>query len=203
MSRLDEFDVVIRRKNGKVIAGIPSLGLYAAAGDTAAALDALEVRKRSYQADLEEAGVADSLDVDNRMASTPAARARPGELRLFALKSVILLGLITGSIVLVGGLLAFKVDETIDRTLYTVRTQLGPLTSAKIGGPQFWSKISSELDRAADPNNNLPADKQEKLLANIRALVNRARPFVAEVAPLFAGLRSPDAQAGGQNCSRP
>ena len=33
MSRFDELDVVIRRKNGKVSAGIPQLGLFAKAHD--------------------------------------------------------------------------------------------------------------------------------------------------------------------------
>ena len=203
MSRLDELDVVIRRKNGKVVAGIPSIGLYASASDPAAAFAALEARKIAYEADLEEAGLAESIDVDNRPATAPKAKASSGGLGLFALKSVIIVGLITAAVILAGGLLALKVDETIDRTVYAVRMQLAPLANTKIGGSQFWSKVSSELDRAASANNNIPPEQQEKLLANIRVLVNRARPFVAEMAPLFSAPPASDSQACTQSCPRP
>ena len=41
MSRVDELDVVIRHKGGKVIAGIPQIGLYAKGDDVNVALAAL------------------------------------------------------------------------------------------------------------------------------------------------------------------
>jgi hypothetical protein len=44
----------------------------------------------------------------------------------------------------------------------------------------------------ANPNNGLAAEKQQKLLSNIRAIVTRVRPFVAEVAPLFSAPRPQD-----------
>ena len=42
MSRIDELDIVIRHKGGKVVAGIPQLSLYAKADDIHAAVTALE-----------------------------------------------------------------------------------------------------------------------------------------------------------------
>src|SRR6266550_3496227 len=107
MSQLDELDVVIRRKGGKVIAGIPSVGLYASADTVAAALAALEARKTAYQSDLEEAGFTADTAIPNRAMAAPPATARPvrGDLRSFALKSLIAIGLVTAAIVLVGTLL--------------------------------------------------------------------------------------------------
>src|SRR5438477_9874333 len=110
MSKLDELDVVIRRKGRKVIAGIPSVGLYASADTVAAALDALEARKTAYQSDLEEAGFTADIEIPDRATTAPMAIARsvPGDVRSFALKSLIAIGLITAAIVLVGTLLVSK-----------------------------------------------------------------------------------------------
>ena len=202
MSQLDELDIVIRRKGGKVIAGIPSVGLYASAGTVAAALDALEVRKITYQSDLEEAGFTGDMDIPNRASAVPMpmARSAPGDLRSFALKFGIAIGLTTAAVILVGGLLASKIDDTIDRTVFAVRMQLAPIANAKIGGSQFWAKVENEIDRAANSNNAMAPEKQQKLLSNIRAIVTRVRPFVAEVAPLFSDPRSPDGQGTERSC---
>src|SRR5258708_15201630 len=101
MSQLDELDVVIRRKGGKVVAGIPAVGLYASAGTVAAALDALEARKVAYQSDLEEAGFTGDMDIPNSASAVPVAMARPvsGHLRSFAVKSAIAVGLMTAAII--------------------------------------------------------------------------------------------------------
>jgi hypothetical protein len=202
MSQLDELDVVIRRKGGKVIAGIPSVGLYASAGTVAAALDALETRKTAYQSDLEEAGVTADIDVSNRAMAAPMATARsaPGDLRSFALKFLIAIGLVTAAIVLVGTLLVSKIDDTIARAVYSSQVQLAPIANAKIGGSQFWAKVENEIDRVANANNSLAPEKQQKLLSNIRAIVTRVRPFVAEVAPLFSDPRPQDGQGSDRSC---
>ena len=198
MSQLDELDVVIRRKGGKVIAGIPSVGLYASGGTVAAALDALETRKAAYQSDLEEVGFTADMDIPNR--GVAAARPVSGDLRSFALKSGIAIGLITAAVILVGGLLASKIDDTIARAVYSIQVQLAPIANAKIGGSQFWAKVENEIDRVANTNNSLAPEKQQKLLSNIRAIVTRVRPFVAEVAPLFSDPRGQDGQGTDRSC---
>lgn len=202
MSQLDELDVVIRRKGGKVIAGIPSVGLYASADTVAAALDALEARKGAYQSDLEEAGFTADMDIPNRGVAAPMSAAMPvsGDLRSFALKFGIAIGLITAAVILIGGLLASKIDDTIARTVYSIQVQLAPIANAKIGGSQFWAKVENEIDRVANANNGMAPEKQQKLLSNIRAIVTRVRPFVAEVAPLFSDPRAQDGQGTDRSC---
>jgi hypothetical protein len=199
MGRLDELDVVVRRRDGRVIAGVPSLGLYATADDAMAALDKLDAKKRAYEADLEEAGLSEIV------ASGPAAGAstaspKAGGVRAAVLKSGIIIGMITAAVIISGGLLASRIDATIEKTIYSVKTQLGPLAAGKIGGSQFWSKIESELDRVASADNNLAPEKQARLLQNIRAIVTRIRPFVGEIAPLFATVQASDGQAPAQSC---
>jgi hypothetical protein len=200
MSRLDEFDVIIRRKNGRVIASIPPLGLYATADDTVAALDKLDVKKRAYEADLEEAGLSEIIAASDNTTGASAAASKAGSLRTVALKSGIIIGMITAALIIGGGILASRIDATIDRAIYSVKTQLGPLANGKIGGSQFWSKIESELQRAAAADNNLAPEKQERLLASIRAIVARVRPFASEIAPLFSSLHGPDNPSAAQSC---
>jgi hypothetical protein len=200
MNRLDELDVVVRRKNGRVVAGVPSLGLYATADDTVAALAKLDEKKRAYEADLEEAGLSEIIVAGGSTAGASTAPSNTGGLRGVALKSGIVIGMITVAVIIGGGLLASRIDATIDRTIYSVKTQLGPLSNGKIGGSQFWSKIESELDRVASADNNLAPEKQARLLQNIRAIVTRIRPFVGEIAPLFANVQAPDSQTPVQSC---
>ena len=200
MSRLDEFDVIVRRRNGRVVASVPSLGLYATANDTVAALDKLDAKKRAYEADLEEAGLSEIIAASGTAAGVSTATSKVGDLRGVALKSGIIIGMITAAVIIGGGILASRIDATIDRTIYSVKTQLGPLANGKIGGSQFWSKIESELDRVASADNNLAPEKQARLLQNIRAIVTRIRPFVSEIAPLFANVQAQDSQTLAQSC---
>jgi len=61
----------------------------------------------------------------------------------------------------------------------------------KVGGAQFWEKLERELGRAADPAYEIPPEKKRKLLSQIHVLVERWRPFMAEIAPLFADFQRP------------
>ena len=102
MSRLDELDVVIRRKNGKVIAGFPQLGLFAKADDVNAALAALDAKKKAFVADLEEAGELDTLEIEDRPASTRrvATITPAGGLGQFALKTGIVVCCVVAAFVI-------------------------------------------------------------------------------------------------------
>ena len=47
MNPLDKFEISVRRKDDKITAAVPQLGLYATAADIHGALDALERKKDS------------------------------------------------------------------------------------------------------------------------------------------------------------
>jgi hypothetical protein len=68
----------------------------------------------------------------------------------------------------------------------------------KVGGAQFWTKVEGELERAVDPAHDMPPEKKRKLLSQIHILVERWRPFVAEVAPLFADFQKASSAEGPQ-----
>jgi hypothetical protein len=101
------------------------------------------------------------------------AKARPpiderflGNIVGFAIKACIVAVVISASTI-------FVADSIID----SVKDAIASGTS----GAQFWGKIERELDRAADPASDLPPEKKQKLLNDVRVIVVRWRPFLDTV----------------------
>jgi hypothetical protein len=76
----------------------------------------------------------------------------------------------------------FAADWVVDNlqvsVLTTIATIHDEMASTTVGGHQFWDKVARELDRAADPSTDLPPEKKEKLLRDVRVIVARYRPFI-------------------------
>jgi hypothetical protein len=191
MSRIDELDIVIRHKSGKVTAGIPQLGLYATADDVHAAITSLDQKRAAFLADLSEAGGLDDLEVSHYNVGSAPQRPR-SELGQFILKALIIIGLIAGAFMLSGALLVPRIERIVANTEAKMQQY------TKVGGAQFWAKVEGELERAVDPAHDMPPEKKRKLLSQIHVLVERWRPFVAEMAPLFADFQKPAPAAGAQ-----
>lgn len=108
----------------------------------------------------------------------------------FTLKTVIVATTVTISLMLltdnlirdVGGF----IDERVRQAAFSL--QEAGLTNGKLGGRAFWEHLGRALDQAADPKNDLPPERQEKLLRDVRVLADRARPFILEAGKAFAPL---------------
>jgi hypothetical protein len=181
MARIDELDIVIRRKTGKVVASIPQLALHATGQDVASALSLLENKKRALLEDMQAAGVPDEFD-QVPVAGLPATRAvmKPGSVWQFVLKFLIVVVVLSAVVLITTGLLADKIKND--------------LRSVSLGGHQFWTKLESELSRMADPSNDLPAAKKKKILSDLQIVVERLRPYAAELGPFFSDLRGETSQ---------
>jgi hypothetical protein len=181
MSRLDDFDIVIRRKNGKILATIPQLSLYAKGDNVDKAMAALDVKKKELAAELEEAGELDTLEIGNQVYPTlrGVTTTAPDHLGRFAIKTGIIISVITVAFLISSMLVASEVEDLVEN-----------IKSVKIGGAQFWGRVEQELDRMA--SNDLPESKKQKLLADIHAIAVKWRPFVVEVQSV---LSSPPNQA--------
>jgi len=190
MSRIDELDIVIRHKGGKVIAGAPQLSLYAKADNVHAAITALEQKRTAYFGDLAEA--LDDLEVRDYTVQRVSPRDHGG-LGQFALKALIIIGLIAGAFVLSAALVAPRIERLVENTEAKMQQY------TKLGGAQFWAKVEGELERAAEPAHDIPPEKKRKLLSQIHVLVERWRPFMAEIAPLFADFQGPPSVEGPQS----
>ena len=180
MTSVDELDIVIRRRGGRIVAGIPQIKLYAKAANAELALAALEEKKKIFMAEIEEMGGIDELNLDASMAPTVRTSTGSGGLGQFAVKTIIVVCAVTVGIVFSSLYVSSNLNATIDNA-----------KSIKIGGKQFWSRLESELDRLASPSNDLPAAKKEKLLADIRTLGARWHPFVVALQSGLAGADNP------------
>jgi len=168
---IDKLDIVIRHTDGQVVAGIPQIALYAKGENAAAALEILERKKNILKDDIAAAGVVDPLP------SAPVASATSATdgIGRFVIKSGIVALMVLLVLVVSGGMLASRIEATAR----------GIVGADLRGGRQFWINLEQSLERMADPSNEMSEERRQKLVSNIRVLVNRVRPFAAELAPLF------------------
>jgi hypothetical protein len=170
MSVLDELEIIIRQKDGKVLASIPQLNLYAKAANIDAALAALNGKKAALVAEMEELGELETLKASLSTMSRPNVVNVRSDLGQFALKAGIVAVAIT-AIFIVSGLFIIS----------SAHSALNSFKDMGRGGAEFWSRVERELDRMASPESDLPAAKKEKLLADIRAIGVKWRPFLIEL----------------------
>jgi hypothetical protein len=190
MSRIDALDIVIRRKGGRITAGIPQLGLYAKGDNANAALHALEAKKKVFEADLKELGELDTFEIkDQPVANRSAAAKSSGDIVQFAIKAGIVAAFFVAAVVVSGVLIGPRVEHAIESSVNNVK-------SIRVGGTSFWSKVENELDRMASPNSDLPEAKKQKLLADLHAIADKWRPFATELQSLVSGLPNQSPQAG-------
>ena len=74
----------------------------------------------------------------------------------------------------------------VSRRMEQLELALKPVTS--LGGRQFWSRLEAELDRQAAPAADMPPEKKRKLLAQIKIIADRWRPFLTEAAAATNGV---------------
>jgi hypothetical protein len=103
-----------------------------------------------------------------------AAGFDPGNILQFAVKACIVAVVISVSTIVVASWVIGSIEASAARSLAALR-------ETAIGGPQFWGKVERELARAADPRSDLPPEKKQKLLNDLRTITVRWRPFVDAV----------------------
>ena len=126
------------------------------------------------------------------METTDETTSRPAEGSLgpigqFLIKTVI----VAAAIVVSAWILLDVLDDFADRRMQQVERTLQSAT--KLGGRQFWTKLENQLDQLADPRSDLPPEKKAKILAQIKVVADRWRPFVREATASIEG--EPDKSA--------
>lgn len=169
MRDIERFDVVIRRTDDGYVAGVSDLGLYARASTAASALAALEARRAALSEEIAAFGVAEPFPPS---AQLPTRARSLDALGTFAAKALIIFTLLTATL---AGSGAFVISRAFDT--------FGVANMS--GGARFWAKFEEDLHAAAQPGKDIPEAKKQQLLSDIRSLVTRWQPFVAEISPLF------------------
>jgi hypothetical protein len=191
MSQLNQFDIVIRRKNSIAVAAVPQLGLYAKSENIQAALELLEKRQMELLQDLEIGAIdLDFITKHNRDSSRSTYMRTAAE---FAIKTSIVVAILAAAVVLTGTFLAEQTDKMIQkaRAVGLEYAAVGleyaaTVRNVRIGGREFWTRLEQGLEAAADPSNDISTEKKEKLIREIHAVADRWRPFATEVISAFS-----------------
>jgi hypothetical protein len=103
----------------------------------------------------------------------------------FAIKTVI----VCAAIVVSSIIMLDYLDDYVSRRMEQVEATIKPLTS--LGGRQFWTKLERALEQQADPASDVSPEKKRKILAQIKVISDRWRPFLNEAATSIAGESNP------------
>jgi hypothetical protein len=96
------------------------------------------------------------------------------EIKQFMVKTAI----VSGAIILTFAIAVWIADSYVQDYISQLTSIVQTTANGKISGHQFWSKLEEQLDKQADPGSDLPPETKQKLLAEIRTLADRWRPFV-------------------------
>jgi hypothetical protein len=115
------------------------------------------------------------------MSDTNKAIDRPWylseDLKVFAIKTCLVAIVTIFAALWIIDSVASTIRESVVYTMAELREQV----QIPRGGPQFWGKIEQQLDRAADVSSDLPPEKKQKLINDVRVIVARWRPFIDAV----------------------
>jgi len=104
-----------------------------------------------------------------------------GRIVPFAIKTCIVAVVISACTIFVADSIIDNLKDAIATIAANTTGDVKDAIAANTTGAQFWGKIERELDRAADPASDLPPEKKQKLLNDVRVIVVRWRPFLDTV----------------------
>ena len=99
------------------------------------------------------------------------------DLKLFVIKT----GLVAIITVFAALWIIDSVANTVRESVVYTMAELREQVQFPLGGKQFWGKIEQELDHLADASSDLPPEKKQKLINDVRLIVARWRPFIDAV----------------------
>lgn len=94
-----------------------------------------------------------------------------GPIVLFAIKTCIVAVIVSACAVFAADWVIGSAEESFARSIKSVQ-------QISIGGRKFWARLEEELDRAASPASDLPPERKQKLINDVRILAARWRPLI-------------------------
>jgi hypothetical protein len=121
------------------------------------------------------------MDMETSDEAMSQADMRLGPIGQFAVKTVV----VAAAIVVSAWIMLDVLDDFADRRMQQFERTLRSATS--LGGRQFWTKLENQLEQLADPKSDIPAEKKQKILSQIKVISDRWRPFLMEAAAAVEG----------------
>ena len=107
--------------------------------------------------------------------ATASLSRASGGIGQFLLKTCIVGIVISACTIFVADTIITSLDKIATRSIGNLREQWA---ATPIGGHQFWTKIERELDHMADTASDLPPEKKQKLINDVRVIAARWRPLL-------------------------
>lgn len=89
----------------------------------------------------------------------------------FIIKTCVVAAVVTACTIFAADWIIGSVEESFARSVKS-------LQQTAVGGRKFWSRLEEELDRAAAPASDLPPERKQKLINNVRIIAARWRPLI-------------------------
>ncbi len=105
---------------------------------------------------------------------------QPGGLGQFAIKACLVVGIISICTMFVANWIIDSAQFAVVRSVHVLRSEFQGVGS--VGGAPFWKAVEYEIEQAASPQRDLPPEKRQKLLAELRVIATRWRPFIDALA---------------------
>ena len=99
----------------------------------------------------------------------------------FAAKTAIVCAAVLVVLWVVSNLVSDIIEQRTAELYRVVAEIKQTVADTKIGGREFWTNAERALEKQAAPENELSPEKKKKILAEIRTISNRWRPFIQEV----------------------
>ena len=128
------------------------------------------------------------IDMERTDEAKLQADMRLGPIGRFAIKTVI----VACAIVVSAWIMLEALDDFADRRMQQFERTLQSVIS--IGGRQFWTKLENQLDQLADPKSDIAPEKKQRVLAQIKVISDRWRPFLMEAVASIEGESSKSAK---------
>jgi hypothetical protein len=96
----------------------------------------------------------------------------------FIIKTCIIAAIVTACTIFAADWIIGSAEESFARSFGRVQQTITSLQQTSIGGRKFWARLEEELDRAASPASDLPPERKQKLVNDVRVLAARWRPFI-------------------------
>jgi hypothetical protein len=117
--------------------------------------------------------------------STEASPGAPrGGLGRFAAKTMIVVAACTIGIIAVLWFIDSVIDARIEQIDEIVSAHL---KTSKISNHDLWTRFENTLEKQAGPAGEISAEEKQKIVAEVRVVADRWRPFVKELIAAAAG----------------
>jgi hypothetical protein len=87
----------------------------------------------------------------------------------------------------ISGIIVGAIGELLDQRIFMIERRINAVLPSKVGGTGVWAVVERELARAADPKFDLPPQSKQRIIADLRTVSDRWRPFFIEASSALIG----------------